>query len=251
MRYSTFVLMPCMRCLTLTTKKIHLDGFGKYNIDLQSGDYLQLIIADTGIGMDMNTCRKIFDPFFTTKGDRGTGLGMSQVYGFVHQSGGDIIIDSEPGLGTQVSIYLPRYQVADNVHEDLQEYNLQSGIIPAGNESILVVDDEPALVELSCQILNSHGYSCLEANSGDEALNILEKHAVNLLLTDVIMPRMDGYQLAEIVTKKYPHIKIQMVSGFSDDRNKDVENNQLRKRQLDKPFSAAELLKRLRETLDA
>ncbi len=242
--------MPDGGTLTLSTKKIVADAFARRHIDLDAGDYLQLSITDTGTGMDKNTCRKIFDPFFTTKGDQGTGLGMSQVYGLVHQSRGAIHAYSELGFGTTITIYLPRYQAFDNELEDKQESGLPSGVIPTGNEIILVVDDEPALLELSCQILDDHGYHTLQASSGSEALEILEKQTVDLLLSDVIMPKMNGYQLAEIVTEKYPQIKIQMVSGFSDDRNLEVDDNQLYKRQLHKPFSSAELLKRVRKTLD-
>ena len=242
--------MPDGGTLTLSTKKIVADAFARRHIDLDAGDYLQLSITDTGTGMDKNTCRKIFDPFFTTKGDQGTGLGMSQVYGLVQQSHGVIHAYSELGSGTKITLYLPRYQRPDNELEDKQEASLYNGIIPAGNETVLVVDDESALLELSCQILDDHGYHTLQAGSGSEALEILEKQTVDLLLSDVIMPKMNGYQLAEIVTEKYPKIKIQMVSGFSDDRNIELENDQLHKRQLDKPFSSAELLKRVRETLD-
>lgn len=242
--------MPEGGSLTITTKKTHVDSFGKHHIDLDEGDYLQLSITDTGIGMDQLTCRKIFDPFFTTKGNKGTGLGMSQVYGFVQQSGGIIHVSSEPGVGTQVIIYLPRYQNPEVTGEAQQETSLQSKSIPLGNETILVVDDEPALLELCCQILNEHGYHTLAANSGDEALHLLERHKVDLLLTDVIMPKMDGYQLAAMVSKKYPEMKIQMVSGFSDDRNKDVDDAQLHIQLLNKPYSSTELLKRVRETLD-
>ena len=242
--------MPDGGILTLSTKKIVADDSARQYIDLEAGDYLQLSITDTGTGMDKNTCRKIFDPFFTTKGDRGTGLGMSQVYGLVQQSHGAIHVYSEPGFGTQITIYLPRYQAFDNELEDKQEPSLHSGVIPAGNETILVVDDEPALLDLSCQILGDHGYHTLQAGDASEALDIFEKHTVDLLLSDVIMPKMDGYQLAEIVTEKYPEIKIQMLSGFSDDRNLEVENNLLHIQQLHKPFSSVELLKRVRETLD-
>ena len=242
--------MPDGGTLTLSTKNIVADEFARRHIDLDAGDYLQLSITDTGTGMDKYTCRKIFDPFFTTKGDEGTGLGMSQVYGLVQQSHGAIHASSEPGSGTRITIYLPRYQAFDSEAEDEPEPGLHNGVIPQGNETILVVDDETALLELSCQILEDHGYRILPASSGSEALDILEKHAVDLLLSDVIMPKMNGYQLAEIVAEKYPQIKIQMVSGFNDDRNIELENDYLHKRQLHKPFSSAEMLNRVRQALD-
>ena len=242
--------MPDGGTLTLSTKNIVADEFARRHIDLDAGDYLQLSITDTGTGMDKYTCRKIFDPFFTTKGDEGTGLGMSQVYGLVQQSHGAIHASSEPGSGTRITIYLPRYQAFDSEAEDEPEPGLHNGVIPQGSETILVVDDETALLELSCQILDDHGYRTLQASSGAEALDILEKHAVDLLLSDVIMPKMNGYQLAEIVAEKYPQIKIQMVSGFNDDRNIELENDYLHKRQLHKPFSSAEMLNRVRQALD-
>jgi PAS domain S-box-containing protein len=242
--------MPDGGILTLSTKKIVAEDSAMQRIGLDLGDYIQLSITDTGTGMDKNTCRKIFDPFFTTKGEKGTGLGMSQVYGLVQQSRGAVDVNSEPGCGTQITIYFPRYQVFDYMPEGKQESSLLSAVNQTGNETILVVDDESALLELSCQILDDHGYHTLQASSGNEALDMLEKQDVDLLLSDVIMPKMNGYQLAEIVTEKYPQIKIQMVSGFSDDQNLEAENDQLHKRQLHKPFSSAELLKRVRETLD-
>ena len=243
--------MPEGGRLTIITNNIHVDRFGKHHIDLEVGDYIQLTIADTGTGMDPVTRGKIFEPFFTTKGDKGTGLGMSQVYGFVQQSNGAIQVRSERGSGTQVILYLPRHQELEQVPDKSQEISTESGNIIAGSETILVVDDEPALLELSCNILNSHGYTTLQANDSTQAMDILEKQAVDLLLSDVIMPKVDGYQLAEMVSKKYPQVKIQMVSGFSDDRNLEISDNHLYKRQLKKPFTSAELLKRVRETIDS
>ena len=193
---------------------------------------------------------KYLTPFSQPREIRGTGLGMSQVYGLVQQSRGAIYAYSEFGFGTRITIYLPRYRVVDNEAEDKQKPGLHTVFIPPGDEIILVVDDEPALVELSCQILEQHGYHTLHASSGSEALDILEKQTVDLLLSDVIMPKMNGYQLAEKVAEKYPQIKIQMVSGFSDDRNAELENDQLHQWQLHKPFTSIELLKRVRATLD-
>ena len=242
--------MPDGGKLILKTQNQYLDSTGKQHLDLPTGDYIHLSITDTGIGMDQETCRKIFDPFFTTKGEQGTGLGMSQVYGFVKQSGGTIHATSEPGAGTQISIYLPRYQNPDNLTEERPETKAQSTSTQEGNETILVVDDEPALLEISCQILDDHGYHILKANSGDEALSVLENNTADLLLTDVIMPKMDGYQLATIVVKKYPKIKIQIMSGYSSNRDECAENKQLSKKLLHKPFTSDDLLKRVRKTLD-
>ncbi|RDH84878.1 MAG: hypothetical protein DIZ80_05280 [endosymbiont of Galathealinum brachiosum] len=243
--------MPDGGQLILSTQNIHLDGLNKKHVSLPEGDYVHFTINDTGIGMDNATCNKIFDPFFSTKGDQGTGLGMSQVYGFVKQSNGAIYAYSTRGAGTQISIYLPRYSVLDDTSNEIDKVKLKIDVVPAGNESILVVDDEPALLELSCNILKSQGYQVTFANSGDEALSILEKNTIHLLLTDVIMPKMDGFQLASIVAEKYPETKIQMVSGYSDDKNKHVEDDDLHQNMLHKPFKSDELLIKVRKTLDS
>ncbi len=242
--------MPDGGKLILKTQNQNLDSSYKQHLDLPTGDYIHLLITDTGIGMDRETCHKIFDPFFTTKGEQGTGLGMSQVYGFVKQSGGAVHAYSEPGTGTHISIYLPRYQYPDNLTEDLPGTKAQSTSIQGGRETILVVDDEPALLELSCQMLANHGYHILNASNGNEALNRLQNNTVDLLLTDVIMPKMDGYQLAAIAVKKYPKIKIQIMSGYSSDREECEEDKQLSKKLLHKPFTSEDLLKRVRKTLD-
>ncbi len=243
--------MPDGGRLTLTTQMANVDVYGQHHIDLEVGDYLQLTISDNGEGMDQATCRRIFDPFFTTKGDKGTGLGMSQVYGFVQQSGGAIHVFSEPGVGTTITIYLPRFNDVDNVLEDSQESAQDILSEATGSETILLVDDEEALLDLSGQILSNNGYTVIKANSGSEALDILESKRVDLLFTDVIMPKMDGYQLAKIVSEKYPEIKIQIVSGYSDDRNLDAGYDQLHEPLLNKPYSSEELLKRVREALDS
>jgi two-component system cell cycle sensor histidine kinase/response regulator CckA len=242
--------MPDGGKLILKTQNQNLDSSYKQHPGLPTGDYIHLSITDTGVGMDRETCRKIFDPFFTTKGEQGTGLGMSQVYGFVKQSGGTVNAYSEPGTGTQISIYLPRYQNKDNLTKEKSGTKAQITSVKRGNETILVVDDEPALLEVSCHMLADHGYHILKANSGDEALNILENNTVDLLLTDVIMPKMDGYQLAAIVIKKYPKIKIQIMSGYSSDRDECAEDKQLSKKLLHKQFTSDDLLKTVRKTLD-
>ena len=242
--------MPDGGKLILKTQNHHFDNTYKQHLGISTGDYILLSITDTGVGMDRETCHKIFDPFFTTKGEQGTGLGMSQVYGFVKQSGGIVHASSEPGTGTQISIYLPRYQNKDNLTKEQPETKAQSTDTQEGNETILVVDDEPALLEISCKMLADHGYQVLKANSGDEALKLLENNTIDLLLTDVIMPKMDGYQLAAIVVKKYPDIKIQIMSGYSSDREECAEDKQLSKKLLHKPFTSDDLLRAVRKTLD-
>jgi len=232
----------------LETRNMHLGMTEAQQLDIESGDYVLLSLTDTGIGMDETTQQKIFDPFFSTKGDTGTGLGMSQVYGFVKQSKGAIRIHSELGQGTQIAIYFPRCHKQEAV--DSEQEAASSVEMPAGKETILVVDDEPALREFNKEILTTHGYRVLCADGGEQAIDLLETETVDLLLTDVIMPGMDGYQLATIVKKCYPQVIIQVMSGFSEDYRVDVANEELHQQRLQKPFSSNELLQSIRQLLD-
>lgn len=216
-------------------------------LQIDPGNYVLFSITDSGVGMDQEVKDKIFDPFYTTKGDFGTGLGLSQVYGFVHRSQGVIRVYSEVGHGTRFSIYFPRYSESGKEENGFSEEKLTE---LNGSETILIVDDEPALTDLTSQLLNKRGYRTLIANSGQAALDILESEKVDLLLSDVIMPDMDGYQLAEIVEEKYPHIKIQLASGFSDNRHVNAENQSLHENVLDKPYHSNALLLRVRELLN-
>lgn len=224
-----------------------------YQIDAQllgiaSGDYVLLSFTDTGCGMDKETKEKIFDPFFTTKGELGTGLGLSMTYGFVQKSGGAIKVYSEPGKGTQFTLYFPRYHGASVDKNSEKENNSEEDFI--GNKTILVVDDEPALLDLTCEILSSHGFEVMRAENVKDALKILQRESVDILISDVIMPEMDGYQLATIVKDKYPEIKIQLVSGFTDERNMGMDDKQLQQDLLQKPFNSQDLLQRIRELCD-
>ena len=216
-------------------------------LDLDAGDYVVLSITDTGCGMDETTKEKIFDPFYSTKGEQGTGLGLSQVYGFVERSGGTIKVYSELGKGTRFVLYFPRYQESDR-DEQSEQYQHVTDI--RGNESILVVDDEPALLDLNCEALSQQNYNVFCAESAKQALDILEHESIDLLLSDVIMPEMDGYQLASIVQEKYPAIKIQLVSGFSDDRHLNRVDDSLHQTLLRKPLNSKKLLQRIRMLLD-
>ncbi len=232
--------------LTIQTSNVQLNSSEAQQ--LPEGDYVSLIIADTGCGMDETTSQKIFEPFYTTKGESGNGLGLSQAYSFVTRSGGAIRVHSRLGEGTQFSLYFPRYQ------QTSETPRLEDKIVPIsatkGDESILVVDDEPALVELSCEILQQQGYHVHRAENARQALRILTSESIDLLLSDVILPEINGYELATMVQKKYPHIKIQLASGFSDDRDTHLVDDAIHRQMLHKPYRSQELLQRIRERLD-
>jgi len=233
--------------LTLRTHNQTLSTADAKVLSLKAGDYVTFSISDTGCGMDNATKEKIFDPFFTTKGKMGTGLGLSQVYGFVKNSGGIINVYSEPGIGTQFNLYFPRHFTDEN---DTNPIKPQTETKILGTEKILIVDDEPALLALTKEILSEHGYDVYTAKNGKQALELLQTQPVNLLFTDVIMPDMNGYELASIVQSKYPEILIQLASGFSDERHIDKQNPSLQKNLLAKPYKSAELLKCIRKLLD-
>ena len=234
--------------LTLSTRNVRLTDFDIHNVNMTPGDYVLLSVSDTGIGMTREVMQKVFDPFFTTKGTGGTGLGMSQVYGFVQQSSGSIQVYSEPGYGSRVEIYFPRLQEPEASKPEGS--TIDSIVLPSGRETILVVDDEVALLKLTSDILTSYRYSVLCAENAREALTILENESVDLMLSDIIMPGMDGYQLVTEVEKRYPKIKILMTSGFSDEHKVNLVNDVLHQQRLHKPFSSAKLLTRIRELLD-
>jgi len=241
--------MPDGGSLVISTSEIQLSGSVAYNLNVDSGNYLLLSIADNGMGMSHDTQQKIFDPFFTTKGAEGTGLGMSQVYGFIQQSNAGIQVDSEPGKGTKISLYIPCFVEIKNEQKEDQKLNLVKS--PSGIETILVVDDEASLLSLTAEILTDFGYSVCCAVNAKQALEVLECQHVDLLLSDVIMPGMDGYQLAVEVKKLYPELKIQMVSGYSDKHEDDMSDSLLYQQRLQKPVSSEKLLQRVRALLDA
>ena len=198
-----------------------------------------------------NSCRhigKIFDPFFATKGQDGTGLGLSQVYAFIQRSHGAIDIISTLDIGTEIKLYFPR--CLTNLNETGSN-KVEESVDVKGTETILIVDDEIALLTMAKELLKSKGFNIFCAKRASEALNVLEQESIDLLLSDVIMPGMDGYQLAMIVKEKYPNVKIQLASGFSDDRHIGLVDMSLHNNLLKKPYTSSELTLRVRELLDS
>lgn len=210
------------------------------------GDYVVLEITDTGEGMDENVISKIFDPFFSTKGDKGTGLGLSQVYGFVKSNGGIIKAESTLGQGTSFSFYFPRHEeskdhTAAHDKDDVVDYS--------GSQTILIVDDEVALLEFASDVLENNGYKVLSTSKPLEALDILQSNHVDLLFSDVIMPEMDGYKLASIVKEKYPAVRVQLASGYTDNRNIKNLDQYLYSNLLPKPYLTKVLLECVHKAL--
>jgi len=233
--------------LTISTENKTLSELDSKMLNVPEGEYVVINLTDTGCGMDEATKGKVFEPFFSTKGAKGTGLGLSQVYGFLTRNDGAIKIYSEPGHGTRFSLYFPRHLTSPAEQEGCKpenEYNLQ------GAGKILVVDDEPQLLLLTEEILKTNGYQVLTANRAKVALEILESEQIDLLITDIIMPEMDGYELAAIVQKKYPEVKIQLASGFADDRHVNLVDEYLHDTLLHKPFNTSNLLQRIKELLE-
>ncbi|GLX77472.1 hypothetical protein tinsulaeT_08120 [Thalassotalea insulae] len=221
--------------------------FSKQQANLRKiapGKFIQLSVTDNGIGMNEQTKQKALEPFFSTKGNTGTGLGLSQVYGFVERSNGFIEIDSTLGKGTTVTINLPI--AFDQVVES--RVKKSSPIATIAGAVILVVDDESSLVELSKTILSDAGYQVLTANNAEQALAQLKQHQIDAILCDIIMPNMGGNELAEIIQKQYPDIAILFVSGYyqqDSTKTAKIPSEQVIK----KPYNADELLRRIAQSL--
>jgi len=244
--------MPQGGKLTIETANVTLDeSFARTHTPLTPGDYIMLAISDTGVGMDNETQTRIFEPFFTTKGARGTGLGLSTVYGIVKQSGGFIFVDSQPERGTAFRAYFPRV----DGREDAVAVPETLGLPRAehGQETILLVEDETNLRRLARQYLETQGYKILEAEDGAAALQIVDGHqgTIDLLLTDVIMPGMNGRELAARIGNLLPEMRVLYMSGYTEnavgqDGTLDAGVNLLQK-----PFSLPALKDRVREVLDS
>jgi PAS domain S-box-containing protein len=237
--------------LTLETANVSFDQerVGR-DPELKPGDYVMLAITDTGTGMSAEVKARVFEPFFTTKGvGQGTGLGLSTCYGIIKQSGGHISVYSEPGRGTTFKIYLP--QVESQAKIPLQR--LDSPDLPRGTETILLVEDDPALREMVAILLKRLGYTVLAAANGIEALSLKQQRDsghIDLLFTDVVMPHMSGKELADRVQALHPHTRILFTSAYTE--NAIVHQGVLNPgvALLQKPFTPSALALKLREVMD-
>jgi len=245
--------MPNGGTLTIETANAYLDtAYSAGHAEVPPGNYVVVAVSDTGVGMPKEHLARVFEPFFTTKEiGRGTGLGLSQVYGFVKQSGGHVNVYSEEGRGTTVKMYLPRF-TGDLTLNDETELGLLEGRSVAG-ESILVVEDDDEVRAFSAEVLRELGYHVLEAGDGTAALRVLkqQKTGVDLLFTDVVMPGMSGRELSDEARKLRPALKVLFTSGYT--RNAIVHGGRLDPgvELLQKPFTSRLLAERVRELLDA
>ena len=233
--------------LTISSSNEHFSEIDSESHKLKPGDYVVIRITDTGEGMDTKTLEQVFVPFFSTKGEKGTGLGLSQVYGFMERCGGACKIYSEINLGTRISLYFPRYY-GDKSLENSGE-NKEHEII-TGTGTILVVDDETGLLNFAQEVLEQYGYTVFTAENSEEALDVLKHQAVDVLFTDIIMPKMDGYELAAQVSRLYPEVKIQLVSGFNESHHSDKVDPNLKQATLAKPYSANSLLNTIQKLIE-
>ena len=244
--------MPDGGKLTIQTANVNLDtAYTHQHPGSRVGSYVMLRVTDTGTGIDPEIQAQIFEPFFTTKErDKGTGLGLATVYGVVKQSGGYIAVDSEKGKGASFSVYLPRVEHA--------VAPLDLGTEPAvksvrGSETILLVEDEESLRKLADMFLRDNGYQVLAAGDGAQALQVARQHAgpIHLLLTDVVMPGINGRVLAERLAPSQPDMKILYMSGYTDSFIAGHGVLEAGSHLLHKPFTEETLTRKVRELLDA
>ncbi|MEX1108719.1 MAG: cache domain-containing protein [Dongiaceae bacterium] len=242
--------MPNGGRLVIETQNVAmLQGDPRWTDSMQPGAYVVLSVIDSGVGMDPDIKARAFEPFFTTKDvGKGSGLGLSTIYGFVRQSGGHVGIDSEPGRGTTVRLYLPRLTARPVAVLDKDDAG-----IPKGNETILIVEDDPAVRRIVAGMVASLGYDTHEATDCADALQRLERNGkVDLVLTDIIMPgQIGGWELAQTVRERWPRTRVLLTSGYSDKDIGEGEQANGRTPILSKPYRKRELARKIREVLQA
>jgi hypothetical protein len=242
--------MPDGGTLLLEVADVELDApYAREHPGTVPGSYVMLAVSDTGIGMDDETRARVFEPFFTTKPQgSGTGLGLSTVYGIVKQSQGSVWVYSEPGRGSSFKVYFPTVQAPASRPADQPDFELLSG-----SETILIVEDEPSLRELLRRVLAQHGYVAVAAATAEEALTIARRHTgpLHLLITDVVLPQMNGRVLADELAAIRPETRVLFMSGYTDDavvRSGSVERGAPF---LQKPFTPEGVARKVREVLAA
>ncbi len=242
--------MPHGGRLEVTTVCVTLAGPVAETLELPPGEYIELTVRDTGVGMDEVTLAQVFEPFFTTKpSGEGTGLGLATAYGIVRQSGGQIRVESELGRGSSFHVLLPAAPAGEDVPAGLREREGSEN----GSETLLLVEDEDMVRRLARLTLEQRGYRVLEAAGGDEALRLAAEfdEPIHLLLTDVVMPGMNGRALAEHLQAKRPETRVLFMSGYPDDAIVRYGISEADVAFLEKPFSSGDLAEKVREVLDA
>lgn len=233
--------------LTVLTRNVTISGARARPEEPEPGDYVMVAVSDTGSGMPPEVLERVFEPFFTTKGvGKGSGLGLSQVLGFAKQSGGGVSIETEPGKGTTVKVFLPR---AKGFQQDASASLLTDGLRATGKGgTVLIVDDDELVRESTAHMLEQLGYRIVQAGSGGAALEILDsRRKLDLLVVDFAMPGMNGVELAKLAAAKRPQLPILMVTGFADHS---AIQHLAAEQVLTKPFSEAELAQRVRRALE-
>ncbi|GIJ46138.1 hypothetical protein Val02_30240 [Virgisporangium aliadipatigenens] len=240
--------MPGGGTLTIHTDRVVLDAGRVEGLAAKPGDYVSITVTDTGCGMTAEVAARIFEPFFTTKDQgKGTGLGLATVYGIVTGAGGYIRVDSRPGAGTTFGIYLPATAAAAAAPVEAVEPKR----LTVGTETILLVEDDPAVRQLTERILTTAGYRVLIGVNGEDALAVAAAHSrIDLLLTDVVMPGMNGQQLADRLTELRPGLPVIFTSAYTRGALTPTEENMIIAF-LDKPFTASALTEKVRSVLDA
>jgi PAS domain S-box-containing protein len=242
--------MPAGGTLTIETATAHVSAIDtKLLPELKPGDYVLICVSDTGSGMTPEVLERAFDPFFTTKPlGQGTGLGLSQVFGFVKQSGGHIKIYSRPGHGTTVKIYLPQVPKADAEVHETGTAAIAGGA--ARSETILVVEDNDAVRSFTTDTLRDFGFNVIEAVDASEALKILDRNRrVDLMFTDIGLPGLNGRELAATVQRRYPSVRLLFTSGYAQMPGPTGSTSVSQIPLLSKPFTRAQLYERIAETL--
>jgi CheY-like chemotaxis protein len=241
--------MPGGGALSIATENVEVqNAAASHQVGVPVGRWVVLSVRDTGSGMDDATRARIFEPFFTTKeAGKGTGLGLSTAYGIVTQSGGQITVESSTGGGTVFRVFLPRIDAPTSASG---RFALDEGAGPRGSETVLLVEDDGDVREFVRDVLRAHGYDVIPAVDGVQALALIEQHAgpIQLMITDVIMPRMMGSEVAARITALRPSIKVLYISGYPGDAI--VKQGVPEQAFVQKPFSVVALARRVRALLD-
>lgn len=238
--------MPNGGLLSISTQNVTLSAIEAQCYNLTAGQFVCLTITDNGYGMSEEVRQNIFEPFFTTKGDEGTGLGLSQVYGFINSSNGAVDVFSEVSVGTSFKLYLPKIEPENN--NDVSNTNQKTSF--KGQENILVVDDELALGLLAKTVLENEGYTVFRKSSAEDALSFLQEQSIDLIISDVIMPKINGYQFIEKVRVFDLNIPFLLATGFDSDMNI-FKGNFADTPIISKPYTVDELLTHTRKLLDS